>query len=117
MVEDILALLRLFSDRVPDTETHSWVLALAADEERWPEAHDVFDHIRERTLAAEAEKDEIRGRQYAFEEICLKSLLNEADTDAPFDSDSPHWIGKCAIRLARAVGLPDSEVIAIIADR
>src|ERR1044071_4025303 len=115
MLDDILALLRLFHTRVPDAETHAWVSELAADEARWPEAHDVFDRVRRRNLEAIDRKDHARECQYCFEEICLKCLYNETATDAPFDSDSPHWIIKCAIDLARAIGISDKEVITIVA--
>ncbi len=115
MAEDIVALLRLFQGRVPDPETHAWVASLAADRTKWPDAHRVFDRVRDRTLAAIAAGDRLRQGQYAFEEICLKSLYNETATIAPFDSDSPHWITKFAIGLARKVGVPVQEVIAVVA--
>ena|SRR5476649_1022901 len=114
MRSDILALLRLFQDRVPDRETHARVSELAADETRWPEAHEMFCWVRDRTLEAEEKRDGVRTSQYLFDEICLKCLYNETATDMPFDRDSPHWITKCAIELAREVGIPNSEVIAIL---
>jgi hypothetical protein len=115
MLSDILALLRLFEGRVPDPETHAWVLALASEESRWPEAHDVFDRVRGRLLKADQEEDEKKQCQYSFEEVCLKSLFNETATKIPFDSDSPHWITSRALFLARALGIPEREVIGIIA--
>ena len=90
---------------------------IASDGERWPEAHDVFERIRARTLKAINKKDYVRECQYLFEEICLKSLFNETATDAPFDSDSPHWIIKNALCLARSLGIPEKEVIDIVAPK
>jgi len=114
MSRGFLGLLRLFCEHVPDRETHSWVTELAADKRSWPRAHDVFDRIRNRNLQAIREKDHTRECQYCFEEICLKSLYNETDTNAPFDSDAPYSIIPAAISLARAVGIQDQEVIRII---
>jgi hypothetical protein len=115
LVADILALLDLFQSRVLDREVHMWVRELAADEDRWPEAHDVFDRVRWRTLEAIEKKDRVRASQYGFDEICLKTLYNETDTDMPFDAESPYWITRNALGFARAVGIPDEEVISIIA--
>ena len=115
MVEDIVALLRLFDAHALDRETHGWVSALASDQSKWPDAHRVFEQVRGRTLAAIKAKDVRREAQYMFEEICLKSLYNETAARDLFDSDSPHWIIKCAIDLARQVGVPVERVIAVVA--
>jgi hypothetical protein len=112
---DILALLKLFEGRVLDPETHIWVTELVADEARWPEAHDIFDRVRRRTIEAIKKKDHARASQYGFEEVCLKTLYNETPTEMPFDPESPYWIARNAVGFARAVGIPDSEVINIIA--
>ena len=115
MAEDIVALLQLFEGHASDRETHGWVAALAADSAKWPDGHRVFDRVRDRTLAAIAAKDRKREGQYMFEEICLKSLYNETAAVDPFDSDSPHWIIKCAIGRARQVGVPVQQVLDIVA--
>jgi hypothetical protein len=115
MADDIVALLRLFEGRVPDRETCSWVLTLASCPSKWPEAHRLFDRVRDRSLSAMKAGDRLREAQYMFEEICLKSLYNETPAQDSFDSDSPHWIIKCAIVLARRVGLSVEEVIAVVA--
>jgi len=47
--------------------------------------------------------------------LCLKAVFNETDTRCPFDSCSPFWIAGSAIHLARALGVPVSAVIAVIA--
>jgi hypothetical protein len=115
METDILALLQLFRARVPDRTTNSWVIELAQDRRKWPRAHAVFDRVRRRNLEAIARNDHVGECQYCFEEVCLKSLYNETAPRDPFDSDSPHWIIKNAIALARAVGVPVQDVLAIVA--
>jgi len=115
MEADILALLRLFSGRVPDPETNSSVIELAKDRRRWQNAHNVFDRVRRRNLKAIDCKDHVGECQYCFEEVCLKSLYNETCPQDPFDADSPHWIIKNAIALARAIGIPVQDVLAIVA--
>jgi hypothetical protein len=55
--------------------------------------------------------------QYSFEDICAKTLFNLANTDAPFDSDSPYFVIPFALDLARAVGIEDEEVVQIVAPR
>lgn len=114
MDEDIIALLRLFQDRVPDKGTHSAVLALASDSRKWRSAHSLFDSIRNRTLAAANAKDYIRECQYCFAEVCVKSLYNETGPNNPFDSDTPYWIAKNAFTLARAAGVPIEAVAEIM---
>ena len=115
MDQDIVGLLRVFQGRVPDPETHSLVLSLALDREQWPFAHEVFHQVRSRTLAAISAKDKVRECQYSFEEICLKSLYNETSAVDPFDHDSPHWITKNAIDLARSIDLPVQAILDVIA--
>jgi hypothetical protein len=115
MEADILALLHLFRDHVPDRETNSWALELAKNPHKWPGAHDLFDRVRRRNLKAIDRKDHVAECQYCFEEVCLKSLYNETSPRDPFDSDSPHWIIKNAIALARAVGIPMQDVLAVVA--
>ncbi|MDB5341558.1 MAG: hypothetical protein JWN70_7177 [Planctomycetaceae bacterium] len=114
MVDDIVGLLRLFEASASDRETHRWVLSLATDQALWPDAHRIFNLVRERTLSAIAEQNDVLEAQYMFEEICLKSLYNETDASDPFDSDSPYWIIKCAIDWARQIGLPVEDVITVV---
>jgi hypothetical protein len=115
MIDDIIALLELFEGHVPDRETNTWVNRLARDPNKWSRAHDVFGQVRRRNLVAINLKDLIRECQYCFEEVCLKSLYNETDTVARFDSDSPYWVIKNAIVLARAVGVSLDDVVKIVA--
>lgn len=115
MQDTILALLRLFAGRVADAETHGWVSALASERGRWPEAHDLFGRVRRRLL--DTSGDPGRGGQYAFEEICLKSLFNETDTTRPFDPSSSFSVAAVAVGLARQVGVPEAEVLEVVAVR
>jgi len=114
MDEDIVALLRLFEGRVPDARSHASTLALASDRNKWCSAHSLFETIRDRHLAAIKAKDIARECQYCFEEVCLKSLYNETDPSDPFDYDTPHWISKNALDLARIVGISIDSVIEIL---
>lgn len=111
MAGEIVALLRLFERHAPDPETHARVAALAADPAKWPNAHRVFDEVRRRWLAT---TDTLRQGQYAFEELCLKTLYNETAALDPFDSDSAYYVVPCAIGRARQVGVPVQRVIDIV---
>jgi hypothetical protein len=115
MQADILGLLRLFAGRVPDAETLDWLMELTADREKWTIAHALFDRVRRRHLKAIDTGQRALDIQYCFEEVCLKSLYNETYPQAPFDSGSPYCVIKNAIALARAVGVPVEEVLAIVA--
>ena len=114
MQADIVALLELFRERVPDLETHAWVVGLASDRDAWERGHDLFSQVRSRNLEAIERKDWVRECQYCFEEACLKSLFNETDTLAPFDSCSPYWVIKNAMVLARALSVPLQALEAIV---
>jgi hypothetical protein len=115
MQADILAMLELFRGRVPDPETNASVTDLAIDRNRWRLAHDLFDRVRLRNLKTIDSGDRVRQSQYCFEEVCLQSLCNETDTTVPFDSCSPYWVIKNALNLARAIGVPVQDVVAIVA--
>jgi hypothetical protein len=124
MQSAILALLRLFRERARDSETNAWVFELVAERDKWPRAHDLFDLVRQRNLVATQDGgrplptdqvDWAKACQYQFEEDCLKAIFNETNTTAPFDSSSPFWIAGSAIHLARALGVPENAVVAVIA--
>ena len=85
------------------------------DQRTWHAAHDLFDRIRDKTLAAERRKDERADCQYLFEEVCAQALYNLSDTDAPFDEDSPYWIVPNALSLARRLGIHESDITKIVA--
>jgi hypothetical protein len=121
----ILALLQIFHDNAPDRETHALVTKLISDKTKWPDAHDLFGLIRRRCLVLtkdtgratmpEGPGELAKVYQYSFEELCLKAIYNETDTNAPFDPDSPFWIAGSAIKLARKLGMTAAPVVAVIA--
>ena len=118
MIEDIINLLNLFHDKVPDKESNRKTLALVENKEQWCNAHDYFGELRTKTLKAEKKKDSIEEQQYLFEEICAKSIYNmycyANDEGVPFDPDSPHWIIKNALSLAYKLGLTAEDVLNIV---
>ena len=109
MGRSIAALLRLFQDRVPDSESAARVAELAATPDRWSAAHAVFDEIRRRLLKVHG--DALRARQYAFEEVCCQSLYNAAAPDDPFDASAPFFVASAAFSLAEALGCPTEPVV------
>jgi hypothetical protein len=125
MHHQILDLLQLFAPACPDQETNSWVIEVVDDKSRWSTAHDVFNRIRDRLLRATGDagrppvpKDRVdyaRVYQYAFEELCLKSIFNQTDTNAPFDADSPFFVAGSAFKLAHKLGISAEKIIEVIA--
>jgi hypothetical protein len=114
MGDTIARLLELFRDRVPDTESFARVFELATTSERWSAAHAVFDEIRHRLLAA---RDQPYGCQYAFEELCCKSMYNAASPDDPFDPSSPFFVAGAAFELAQRVGVSIDTVVSALTPR
>ena len=113
----LVRLLKLFDDYSSDKETHAWVVELVANENKWPEAHDLFDLVRRRLVSLTKSRESSEGReaQYAFEELCLQTVFNETATEMPFDTNSSFWLAGSAINFARRVGVPTDSVLAIIA--
>ncbi|HEX4139796.1 MAG TPA: hypothetical protein VHY09_05575 [Candidatus Methylacidiphilales bacterium] len=111
----ILALLRLFDHCSLDKETHAWVKELVADEKKWPKGHDLFELVRKRLLGSRGQRAACA--QYAFEELCLKTVFNETDTEMPFDTNSSFWLAGSAIQYARQVGVSLELVMAVLAPK
>ena len=105
IITAMLAPLTLFEARCEDKATLRKLIALAEDRSRRKEAHALFSEIRQKTLAAEKRKDEFALAQYAFEEICAKTLYNLTHEPAPFDADSPFWVLPLALDLGRRLGI------------
>ena len=93
---------RFFLPHCRDKTTLLELEKMAADGDRWRYAHDLFDRIRRKTLNANS--DSLQW-QYAFEEICAKTLFNLSGSSAPFDDDSAFWVVPFAISFARAAGI------------
>ncbi|MBK6704542.1 MAG: hypothetical protein IPG56_12890 [Caulobacteraceae bacterium] len=87
------------------------LIALANDRTRRKEAHALFSEIRQKTLAAHKREDELALAQYAFEEICAKTLYNLTHEPAPFDPDSPFWVLPLALQLGQRFGVTDPAEI------
>src|SRR5688572_27969581 len=108
-------LLRLLAPHCRDRATADELMAMLADHQKWPKAHDLFNRIRAKALVAARSADRTLECQYLFEEICAKTLYNLSRSSAPFDSDSPYWIIPNALAFARRVGVADSQVIKVVA--
>ncbi len=115
MGKQIAELLRLFQGRVPDPETSARVLQLASTPSRWSAGHALFDRIRGRLLTVMNGADRVRCAQYSFEESCLQALYNAAGPLDEFDPSSPFFVAGTALILARVVGVPEREVVAVLA--
>jgi hypothetical protein len=112
IADHIRRLVALFRPLCSDCETMDELAFVASAEERWASAHAVFDRIRPKSLEAGSEL----GIQYAFEEICAKTLYNLSSfIDDPFDSDAPYWVIPFALQFARSLGIEDKSVLAIVA--
>lgn len=107
IITAMLAPLTFFEARCEDKTTLRKLIALANDRSRRKEAHALFSEIRQKTLAAEKRRDELALAQYAFEEICAKTLYNLTHEPAPFDPDSPFWVLPLAVDLGLHLGVTD----------
>jgi len=106
----IAAMQGLFGVFLPlceDTQSLRALAAMAVDRGRWRDAHKLFQDIRQKTLVAEKKGDELGLTQYAFEEICAKTLYNLSGSPAPFDADSAFWVIPLATRLGAKLGLKE----------
>src|SRR4051812_45830800 len=115
MISQMLRLVEVFSWRVGDRSTLGGVHRMIGDDSSWHRAHDLFDRVRRKTLAADRSDDARASTQYCFEEACAKTLYNLTDTDAPFDEDAPYWVVPAALMLARALGIDETEITRIVA--
>ena len=81
--------------RVDAPAAAHFVLELAADEDRWGEAHAAFDAVRDLTLKQEragAQRDELLYGVLFVAENCAKVIFNASGRPAPFDHDSGWWL-------------------------
>lgn len=97
----VLDLCRSRLGPVPEIEH---VAALAADSERWAEAHKAFTAVRKLRLP-EGRKpmNEAYNALLLVAEITAKIIYNASGAPAPFDSDSPWWLPPNARDFVRAV--------------
>ena len=115
MLDEMKRLIEVFAARSQDRSTLDELHRMIGDRGTWHKAHDLFQRIRQKTLAAERRKDEVADCQYLFEEVCAKTLYNLAGRPAPFDADSPYWIVPNALSLARRMSIDESEITKIVA--
>jgi hypothetical protein len=107
-------LLQLFAPHCRVRSTITELEDLLLDEAHWRKAHDVFDRIRDKRLAASREANEKLEAQYFFEESCAQTLFNLTETDTPFDAESPYYVVPSALALARLLGMRETEVIDVV---
>jgi len=110
-------LVDLFLVRCTEKSTMGELKELLSNQDRWIEAHALFDRIRRKALGALKRKDGLLTNQYSFEEICAKTMFNLTHTHVPFDADSPFFVIPIAFSFARALGIADEEVMRIVAPR
>ena len=110
----LLGLIDLFKPHCEDQATLGELAAVVADDERWSEAHSLFERIRARSLDAIRKKNSKATAQHDFEEACAKTIYNLDHSSGAFDPDSPYWIIPKALTLASALGLSESDVIRIV---
>lgn len=114
VISDMIALLNLFEEVVPDHDSNRLVYKFVTDKQRWIKAHGLFSTIRDRTLKAGKEQNELKLAQYRFEESCAKTLFNLTRSKAPFDPDAPYWIIKNALLFAKKADIPVEKVVDIV---
>ena len=114
VIEEIQLLLDLFLDKVPDQESNRLVWKFCEEKHRWAKAHGLFTTIRDRNLKAIKQGDKAKECQYCFEEVIAKTLFNLTRSDAPFDPDSPYWVIKNALSLAKALNISSERVVEIV---
>jgi len=114
IIEEIQMLLDLFEPHVPDKESNRLVWKFCEEKHRWVKAHGLHSTIRDRTVKAINNSNQIREAQYCFEEAIAKTLFNLTRSEAPFDPDSPYWIIKNALKLAKLLNLPTEKVSEIV---
>lgn len=114
MLNQIKRLVEMFASHAKDRSTLDELRRMIDDEQTWHKAHDLFQLIRDKTLAAERRKDQLASCQYIFEEACAQTLYNLSGGPAPFDEDSPYWIVPNALSLARRMNINESEITKIV---
>jgi len=111
IITAMLAPLMFFEARCEDKQTLRRLIVLANDKSQRMSSRGLFEAIRSKTLVAERRNDQLALAQYAFEEICAKTLYNVTNGPAPYDADSPFWVLPLALELGRALGVTDPSEI------
>ena len=114
MLDDIKRLIEIFAARSSDRGTLAELHRMIDDRGSWHRAHDLFQRIRQKTLAAEQRGDAKLKAQYLFEEVCAQTLYNLTGPPGPFDADSPYWIVPNALVTARHFNIDEREIVRAI---
>ena len=114
ILDDMLCLIDLFEPHCEDLSTLTKLKDMVGESNRWPQAHGLFQEIRQKNLKAIKSENRLAECQYCFEEICAKTLFNMSRSNAPFDPDSPYWIIPNALSFGRAIGISDADCIRVI---
>jgi len=115
IIAEMKSLLDIFESIVPDKESNRLVWRFCDEKAKWIKAHGLHSTLRDRNLKAIKEGNKAKECQYCFEEVIAKTLFNLTRSSAPFDPDSPYWVIKNALILAKEVGVPVEEVTNIVA--
>ncbi|MDF0580798.1 hypothetical protein [Bradyrhizobium yuanmingense] len=111
IISAMLEMLAVFESKCEDDDTLRRLSAMASNRSAWREGHALFQQIRQKTLKAEKRGDELALAQYAFEEICAKTLYNLSHSPAPFDADSAFWVVPLGVELGRRLGFTEPSQI------
>ena len=114
MIEEIQLLLDLFESKVHDQESNRLVWRFCEDKHKWIKGHGLHSTLRDRNIKAIKQNDKVKECQYCFEEAVAKTLFNLTRANAPFDPDSPYWVIKNALSLAKVLNIPSEKVVEII---
>ncbi len=111
IIAAMLEMLTVFKGVCKDVETLDRLMKMASDREKWAGGHSLFSDIRQKTKRADEQGDPLQIAQYAFEEVCAKTLFNLSGSSAPFDPDSPFWIFPLGVALGREIGFTEPSQI------
>ncbi|ESZ86426.1 MAG: hypothetical protein Q27BB25_14240 [Blastomonas sp. CACIA14H2] len=111
IIAAMLEMLAVFKGACEDVETLDRLMTMACDREKWAGGHSLFSDIRQKTKRAEEQGDPLEIAQYAFEEVCAKTLYNLSGSNAPFDPDSPFWILPLGLALGRELGFGEPSQV------
>ena len=114
IIRGIRELCEFFATRCEDRATLDELAQAATDRSRWQKGRHLFEFARNKTVKKSRGSTKLEA-QYLFEEICGKTLYNLSGQSAPFDADSPYWVVPNALKLARQLGVEESEITKIVA--
>lgn len=114
IIRGIRELCEFFAERCEDRTNLDELAKAIADRSKWPKGRHLFDVARSKS-AKKARGNPKLEAQFLFEEICGKTLYNLSGQSAPFDADSAYWVVPNALKLARQLGVPESEISRIVA--